>query len=86
MAAIFECGEKKEKKVMAAVADYTVRRPWYITLLFFSLMVALLLVVASGLISWLTKLTAICFMAIGISIILIIYYSSQEVKEWVNET
>ena len=92
MAAIFERGVKvaeTEKKVVGVAAmadDPAVVRPWYITLLFFSLLVAVLLVGASSLISWITKLTAICFITIGISIILIFYYSRVEVKEWGMDT
>ncbi|MHC1610239.1 MAG: permease, partial [Candidatus Methanospirareceae archaeon] len=47
---------------------------------------AILLVGASGLISWVTKLTAIYFLTIGVAIILIFYYSREEVKEWGRET
>ena len=90
MAAIFERGVKEEEKKVAsgvAVTDNAaVRRPWYITLLFFSLLVAVLLVGASGLISWVTKLTVLSFMTIGVSVILIFYYSREEVKEWGKET
>jgi uncharacterized membrane protein YraQ (UPF0718 family) len=91
MAAIFERELKKEeeKKVVRIVAmadDPEVGRPRYITLLFFSLLVAILLVGASGLISLVTKLTALSFMTIGVSIILILYYSREEVKEWGKET
>ncbi len=89
MAAIFERGAKVEEKKVVRVAAMTydpeVGRPRYITLLFFSLLVAILLVGASGLISWVTKLTALSFMTIG-SIILILYYSREEVKEWGKET
>ncbi len=92
MATIFERGVKKEeeeKKVVRVAAmtdDPEVGRPWYITLLFFILLVAILLVGASGLISWVTKLTTIYFMTIGVAIILIFHYSREEVKEWGTET
>ncbi len=91
MATIFERGVKKEgakhKAPEVAMVDNTeVERPWYIVLLFFSLMVAILLVGASGLISWVTKLTAIYFMTIGVAVILIFYYSRDEIKEWGQET
>mgnify|MGYP001057154251 CR=1 FL=1 len=91
IATIFERGVKKEEEKRAAsgiaMLDNTeVGRPWYIVLLFFSLMVAILLVGASGLISWVTKLTAVYFMTIGVSIIMIFYYSRDEVKEWGRET
>ncbi len=89
MATIFERGAKKEKKVASGVAvtdNAEAERPWYIALLFFSLLVAILLVGASGLISWVTKLLAIYFITIGVAIILIFYYSRDEVKEWGRET
>lgn len=89
MAALFERGMKRKKIVASAVAvrdDTATERPGYITLLFFSLLVAILLVGASGLISGVTKLTAIYFMTIGVAIILIFYYSREEVKEWGSET
>jgi len=89
MAALFERGMKRNKIVASVVAvrdDTATERPGYITLLFFSLLVAILLVGASGLISGITKLTAIYFMTIGIAIILIFYYSREEVKEWGRET
>jgi len=90
MAAIFERGMKAEKaKVPPGIATLNnpgVERPSYITLLFFILLVAILLVGASGLISWLTKLTVLYFMTIGVAIILIFYYSREEVKEWAMET
>jgi len=90
MAAIFERGRKEEEKKvvrMAAMADDpVVGRPWYISLLFFICLVAILLAGASGLISWVTKLTAIYFMTIAVAIILIFYYSRDEVKEWGTET
>jgi hypothetical protein len=90
MAAIFEREGKKDEKRDApgfAMLDNTeVERPWYIVLLFFILMVAILLVGASGLISWVTKLTAIYFMTIGVAVILIFYYSRDEIKEWGQET
>jgi len=91
MATLFEREEKKvgakHKAPEVAVLDNTeVERPWYISLLFFVLLVAILLVGASGLISGVTKLTAIYFMTIGVAIILIFYYSRDEVKEWGQET
>lgn len=90
MAAIFEREVKEEKtKVPQGIATLNNPgrgRPWYITLLFFILLVAILLIGASGLISWLTKLIALYLLTIGVAIILIFYYSREEVKEWAMET
>jgi len=89
MATIFERGMKDEKRKapgFATLDNAEVERPWYITGLFFILLVAILLVGASGLIPWVTKLTALYFMTIGVAVILIFYYSRDEVKEWGQET
>ncbi len=90
MAAIFERGvkdeEKRETAGFAMPGDPEVERPWYVVALFFILMVAILLVGASGLISWVAKLTALYLMTIGIAVILIFYYSRDEVKDWGQET
>lgn len=92
MAAIFERGvkvKKDENRAAPAVSmldGAEVERPWHIVALFFVLLVAILLVGASGGISWVTKLTAVYFMTIGVSIIMIFYYSRDEVKEWGRET
>ncbi len=91
MATIFERGVKKEEEKRAAsgiaMLDNTeVERPWHIVALFFVLLVAILLLGASGVISWVMKLTVIYFMTIGVAVILIFYYSRDEVKEWGRET
>lgn len=91
MASIFERGiEIKEKKVMGATAAINSNpndeRPWYITFIFFSLLVAILLAGASGLISWVVKLASLYFLTIALCVILIFYYSRDEVKEWGRET
>jgi len=85
MASIFERGGKSGPINEMRTLDRD-GRPWYITLIFFILLVAILLIGASGLISTITKLTAIYLLTIGVSILLIFYYSRDEVKEWGHET
>lgn len=90
MATIFEREERNEVKhkvpAVAVPDNPGIERPWYIVLLFFILLVAILLVGASGLIAWVTKLTVLYLLTIGVAIILIFYYSREEVKEWRRET
>jgi uncharacterized membrane protein YraQ (UPF0718 family) len=61
-------------------------RPWYITVLFFALLVAILLVAASGLISWLLKVIVLTLMVIVLAVILRSYYSREELQAWGMET
>jgi uncharacterized membrane protein YraQ (UPF0718 family) len=91
MAALFERGEKTKAEkhatpAMAMVDNTAEQRPGYITLLFFTLLVAILLVGASGLISWVTKLIALALMILGLVLVVIRYYSKDEVREWGSET
>ncbi|RLG30839.1 permease, partial [Methanosarcinales archaeon] len=85
MASIFERGDRCDSvnEIKTIAKD---GRPWYITLLFFILLVAILLIGASGLIPTITKLIAIYLLTIAVSILLIFYYSRDEVKEWGHET
>lgn len=91
MAVLFEREVKEEKgttslRGIASLNNPGSGRPWYITLLFFSLLVAILLIGASGLIVWLTKPILLSTMIAGITLILIFSYSREEVKEWAMET
>ncbi|MGC9444987.1 MAG: permease [Candidatus Methanospirareceae archaeon] len=93
MAALFERDEQteaKEKRAAPAMAmvDDTAegQRPGYITVLFFTLLVAILLVGASGVISWLTKLIALALMILVLALVVIRYYSKDEVRAWGSET
>jgi uncharacterized membrane protein YraQ (UPF0718 family) len=91
MATLFDREEKTERTMLnnpqvAVVDDAKVERPRYIVLLFFSLMVAILLVGASGLISVMTKITALSLMILALAVIVIHYYSKEEVKGWGGET
>ncbi len=61
-------------------------RPWYITMLFFALLVAILLVAASSLISWLLKVIVLALMVIVLAVILRFYYSREELQAWGMET
>lgn len=91
MAAFFERGEKTKAEkhaapAMAMVDDTVEQRPGYITVLFFTLLVAILLVGTSGLISWVTKLIALALMILALVLVVIRYYSKDEVREWGSET
>jgi hypothetical protein len=89
MAMIFERGVKREDKKVAKmvdVADNAEGRPWYITLTFFILLIAILLVAAAGFLDWIPKLVIVYLLTAIASVILIFYYSREEVKEWVGET
>jgi uncharacterized membrane protein YraQ (UPF0718 family) len=61
-------------------------RPWYITVLFFALLVAILLVAASGLISWLLKVIVLTLMVIVLAVLLRSYSSREELQAWGMET
>lgn len=61
-------------------------RPWFITLLFFSLLVAILLVGASGMISWLLKVIVLTLMVIVLVVLLRSYYSREDLQAWGMET
>jgi uncharacterized membrane protein YraQ (UPF0718 family) len=90
MATIFEREETKDEKRVtpniALIDDPEVKRPGYITALFFTLLVAILLVGASGLISWITKVIVLAIMILGLVLVVIVYYSKDEVREWGSET
>jgi uncharacterized membrane protein YraQ (UPF0718 family) len=92
LAALFERGEqtKAEEKRATPVAsmldDAEMERPWYSVALFFALMVAILLVGASGLISWVTKLIVLAIMILGLAVLVIHDYSKDEVRAWGSET
>jgi uncharacterized membrane protein YraQ (UPF0718 family) len=90
MAALFEREETKEEKRAAPAAsmldDAEMERPWYIVALFFTLLVAILLVGASGLISWVTKLIVLAIIILGLVLVVNRYYSKDEVREWGSET
>ncbi len=91
MATLFGREEKTERAILstpqvAVVDDAEVERPRYIVGLFFVLLVAILLVGASGLISVITKITTLSVMILALAVIVIHYYSKEEVKEWGSET
>lgn len=93
MAALFDRGIKDDnaKREIARTptldTDALVSgRPWYISALFFALLVAILLVAASGLISWLVKVIVLALMVIVLAVILRSYYSRDELQAWGQET
>lgn len=87
MSSVFERGEKKEEITKTPPITAAEKgRPWYVTLTFFILLVIILLVGASGLISWFVKLAVLSFLIIGVAVVLIFYYSRDEVNGWGLET
>ncbi len=92
MSSIFERGvketeQKKETAVEITLAETPVKsRPWYVSTSFFFLLVAILLIGASGLVSWLLKLAILYLLTVAVAVILIFYYSRDEVKAWGFET
>ncbi|HHI30248.1 MAG TPA: permease [Candidatus Methanoperedenaceae archaeon] len=88
MAAIFERGVKEERKTIktAKIADTAEKRPWYITFTFFIILVAILLIAAGGYIDPIPKLVIVYLLTLIVSVVLIFYYSRDEVKEWGRET
>jgi uncharacterized membrane protein YraQ (UPF0718 family) len=62
------------------------KRPWYLTVLFFALLVAILLVAASGLISWPLKVIVLTLMVIVLAVLLRSYSSRDELQAWGQET
>jgi uncharacterized membrane protein YraQ (UPF0718 family) len=93
MAALFDRGikagdsKRHAPDITGPDADAAVAgRPWYITALFFVLLVAILLVSASGLIAWALKLIALTLMVIVLAVILRFFYSRDELRAWVLET
>ncbi len=86
MSTIFDRGAKEKAIEVSPAETSTNVRPWYVSPAFFFLLVAILLVGASGLISWLSKLAILYFLTIAVAVVLIFYYSREEVKAWGFET
>ncbi|MEM3421173.1 MAG: permease [Candidatus Hadarchaeum sp.] len=89
MEAIFERGAKKEVLAINQVTQVetsTGTRPKYVSPIFFILLVAILVVGASGLISLLFRLAVVYLLTIAVAVILIFYYTKDEVKNWGHET
>lgn len=90
MAAIFR--ETKESTVQMqttpAHSGSASKRPWFISLSFFVLLVAILLVAAASpeLLSWIPKLAIICALTMAVAVLLIFYYTKDEVRSWAHET
>ena len=90
MAFIFrkEEQEKKNNNLVIGQDSEQTDRPIIISLLFFILLVLILVIGAasSDYISWIPKLAIVYILTIFISIILIFYYTRDEVKQWGSET
>ena len=90
MAFIFrkEEREKKNDNMLLSPNDEKTNRPLKISLLFFVLLVLILVIGAasSEYIPWVPKLAIVYLLTIFISVILIFYYTRDEVKDWGKET
>ncbi|MBC7219814.1 MAG: permease [Hadesarchaea archaeon] len=89
MATIFERGKKREivpENQVVQIGAPTITRPKYVSTLFFTLLVAILVVGASGIIDLTYRLATVYLLTIAVSIILIFYYTKEEVKSWGYET
>ena len=90
MAFIFrkEEREKKNNDTFIEQSDEKTNRPLKISVLFFVLLVLILVIGAasSEYIPWIPKLAIVYVITIFVSIILIFYYTRNEVKQWGNET
>jgi uncharacterized membrane protein YraQ (UPF0718 family) len=85
MALVFrEKGEGK-KELLVMVESKKTERKWHVSLLFFIMLVAILLV-GAGAIPLIPKFIAVYFLTVALSIILIFYYSRDEIKNWGRET
>jgi hypothetical protein len=62
------------------------QRPWYVTLSFFVLLIALLIIVSSGEIPAAFRAFLSVLMIAGVVILSVRYFSKEEIKSWVNET
>ena len=90
MAFIFrkEEREKKNNEMIVGEGNETTSRPLKISVLFFILLVLILVIGAasSEYIPWIPKLAIVYMITIFVSIILIFYYTRNEVKQWGHET
>jgi uncharacterized protein len=91
MAFIFRKEETKKKNndaMFSSDQDEKTNRPIWISLLFFGLLVLILVIGAasSNYIPWIPKLAIVYMLTIFVSIILIFYYSRNEIKRWGFET
>jgi uncharacterized membrane protein YraQ (UPF0718 family) len=90
MAFIFrrEEREKKNNNMIVEMGDEKINRPLKISILFFVFLVLILVIGAasSEYIPWIPKLAIVYIITIFVSIILIFYYTRNEVKQWGYET
>ena len=80
--------ENKNNAVFGAQVEQVHNRPLKISILFFVLLVPILVIGAasSEYISWILKLAIVYLLTIFVSVILIFYYSKNEVHSWGMET
>jgi uncharacterized membrane protein YraQ (UPF0718 family) len=80
--------EKKNNNLLLDQDSEQIKRPLKISLLFFILLVLILVIGAasSEYISWVPKLAIVYLLTIIVSIILIFYYTRDEIKNWGMET
>jgi uncharacterized membrane protein YraQ (UPF0718 family) len=93
MAFIFRKEESEKKKddnitLACETGEIDKKRPVWISLLFLVLLVLILLIGAasSSYLPWVPKLVIVYFLTIAVSVILIFYYTRDEVKNWGYET
>lgn len=90
MASIFERGNRNANEGRATSPADSVEahpeRPWYVTLLFFGLLITILIVVSSGEIPAAIRAILACLMTAGVVILALHYYSGDETRDWMNET
>ena len=80
-----EQGASEPKEARAVPIDAENARPRWVVPMFFALLIAVLLIGSSKL-DWAPKLAAIYFLTIAVAIILIYYFSKDEVTDWGMET
>ena len=90
MSFIFRKEEQKKKNdnLLIGLDEERTTRPVKISLMFFILLILILVIGAasSEYISWIPKLAIVYILTIFVSIILIFYYTRDEVKQWGHET
>ena len=80
-----EQGASEPKEARAVPIDAENARPRWVVPMFFALLIAVLLIGSSKL-DWAPKLAAIYLLTIAVAIILIYYFSKDEVTDWGMET
>ncbi len=73
-------------ETLSTDGGFEVERPAWVTAAFFGILVAILLVAASGLISLPVKLGGLVVLGIGLALILSRYFERWELLDWLDET